>query len=244
MGHNVEEWRDLPGYNGFYQVSDWGRIRSFRDQHHKGGRLKTPTILKPAKYAYRTYIVIKWEGKQKTLQIGQAVALAFIGEIPKGWVAYHKDGNFENNALSNIGIGPRPELSRERMRNNVAGWNRKPVLKINRELEVVTAYPSACKAAKANGYRNDEMWRFCTLAIAFSVFAPDDFIYTFDDDKWIRKALQRARAELDAMNARYNDPCTECYYDLPAAPDLELDPDILWSEAPACGGGGTLLEST
>jgi len=150
-------------------------------------------------------------------------------------VAYHKDGNVKNNALTNIGIGPQRELSRERMRNKVAGWNRKPVLKINRELEVVEAYPSSCVAARANGYRNDTMWRFCTLAIQLSVFAPDGFIYTFDDDKWIQKALQRAKAELDTMNARYNDPYTERYYDLPAAPDLDPDPDIVWSEAPACG---------
>ena len=233
-----EEWRDLPGYDGFYQVSSLGRLRSFRDQHHKGQRLKTPVILNPTRGQYGTHIVIKWENRQRTVQVGKAVAITFLGDIPKGCVAYHKDGNPENNALSNIGIGPRSELSRERMRRKVAGWNRKPVLKINRDLTVEEAYPSACKAAKANGYRPDEMWRFCTLAIAFSVFAPDDFLYTFDDDKWVRKAIDRAKAELDAMNARYNDPHTERYYDLQEAPDLDTDPDIMWIEAPACGGGG------
>ena len=237
MSARREEWRALPGYGGWYQVSDWGRICSFRDQHHKGQRLKTPVILNPTRSPYGTHIVIKWQGKQKTVQVGKAVALTFLGAIPKGYVAYHKDGNPENNALTNIGIGPRSELSRERMRNKVAGWNRKPVLKIDRELTVVEAYPSASLAARANGYRPDAMWRFCTLAVAFSVFAPDDFLYTFDDDKWVRKAIQRAKAELDAMNARYNDPHTECYYDLPPAPALDLDPDILWLEVTACGGG-------
>lgn len=152
MSLRKEEWRDLPGYDGFYQVSDWGRLRSFRDNHRKGKKLKTPIMLHPSRGPYQTRIVIKWEGKQRTVQVGQAVALAFIGEIPEGWVAYHKDGNFENNALHNIGIAPRSEVSRECMRQKVAGWNRKPVLKINRELEVVEAYPSGCKAAKANGF--------------------------------------------------------------------------------------------
>lgn len=242
MSTRKEEWRDIPGYNGFYQASSLGRLCSFRDKHNKGQRLKVPVILKPARDANGSHITIKWEGKQISLQVAKAVALAFFGDIPKGWIAYHKDSNPENNTLSNIGIGPRSEHSRERMRRKVAGWNRKPVLKIGRDLTVVEAYPSGCKAAKANGYRPDEMWNFCTLAIAFSVFAPDDFIYTFDDDKWVRKAIQRAKAELDAMNARYNDPFTECYYDLQEAPDLDIDTDILWSEAPACGGG-TLLES-
>lgn len=234
----IEEWRDLPGYDGFYQVSDWGRMRSFRDNHRKGQKLKTPIMLNPTTFQYRTYVVLKWEEKQKTVQVGKAVALTFLGSIPKGWVAYHKDGNSQNNVLSNIGIGRRSELSRERMRQKVAGQNRRPVLKINRDLEVVEAYPSSMAAAKANGYRQDAMWRFCTLAIEFSVFAPDDFLYTFDDDKWVRKALQRARAELDAMNARYNDPHTECYYDLPLEPDSDLDLiGVQWAEVLALAEG-------
>lgn len=234
MSTQKEEWRDLPGYDGFYQVSDWGRIRSFRDKHRKGGRLEIPVILKPAKGPYNIQIVIKWEGKQRTVQVGKAVALTFLGDIPKGCVSYHRDGNPENNALSNIGIGLRSELSRERMRNKVAGQNRRPVLKINRELTVVEAYPSVSEAARKNGYRQDAMWRFCTLAIAFSVFAPDDFLYTFDDDKWIRKALRRAKAELDAMSARYNDPCTERYYDLPVEPDDGPDlAGLQWTEVSA-----------
>lgn len=232
-----EEWRDIPGYDGWYQISTEGRIRSFRDPHHKGTPLRIPIMLNPTRGPYNTHIVIKWEGKQKTLQIGKTVAVTFLGEIPKGWVAYHKDGNPENNTLTNIGIGPRSELSRERMRRKVAGWNRKPVLKIDRDLTVVDAYPSSSAAARANGYRQDTMWRFCTLAIEFSVFAPDDFLYTFDDDKWVRKALRRAKAELDAMNARYNDPCTECYYDLPDIPAFEIGPGILWSEVTTLAGG-------
>lgn len=234
-----EEWRDLPGYAGLYQVSSLGRIRSFRDPHHKGERLKTPVTLKPSRGCHSTYIVIKWEGKQRTLQVGQAVALAFIGDIPKGCVAYHKDGNVENNTIKNIGIGSRAELSRERMRNKVAGHNRKPVLKIDRSLTVIDAYPSSIAAAKANGFRQDAMWRYCTLAISFSVFAPDDFLYTFDDDKWIRKALQRAKAELDAMGARYNDPFTEQYYALEPIAESEIDlTDLHFAEVPALDSGG------
>ena len=232
-----EEWKDIPGYDGWYQISTEGRIRSFRDAHHKGTPLEIPVMLKQAKGPHGTYVVIKWEGKQRTVSVGRAVALTFLGNIPKGWIAYHKDGNIENNTLSNVGIIPRSEHSRGRMRDKVAGWNRRPVVKINRDLTVVDAYPSSCAAARANGYRQDAMWRFCTLAIEFSVFAPDDFIYTFDEDKWVRKALQRAAAELDAMNFRHNAPCTECYYDLPAEPEYPADTaDILWEEAPSIGG--------
>ncbi len=234
-----EEWRDLPGYEGWYQVSDWGRICSFRDPHHKGQRLKTPIMLNPTITPKAAYIVIKWQGKQRTVQVGKAVATTFIGAVPKGWVAYHKDGDHRNNALKNIAIAPRKDVSQKSMREKVAGWNRKPVLKIDRGLTVVEAYPSSSAAARANGYRQDAMWRFCTLAVAFSVFAPDDFLYTFDDDAWVRKAISRAKSELDAMNARYNDPFTECYYDLPTEAEPEIIPELEWMDlTPALAGGG------
>lgn len=233
MSTRREEWRDIPGFDGWYQVSDWGRIRSFR-KGYKGARLETPVILHTTKYRYSTYIVIQWKGKRRVLQVSKIVALAFLGGIPEGCVTYHKDGNTENNALCNIGIASRSEVSRECMSRKVAGWNRRPVLKINRELEVVEAYPSRCQAARANGYRPDQMWLFCTLAIQFSVFAPDDFIYTFDDDKWVKKALDRARAELDAMNVRYNDPLTERYYEVPLEPEYPINQaDICWEDAPS-----------
>ena len=234
-----EEWRDLPGYDGFYQISTLGRIRTFRDQHRKGCRLKEPKILTPthSKTGYAYYIVIKWQGHQRTVQVGRAMAETFIGKIPKGMIAYHKDGDSRNNALWNIGIGDRAELARERMREKVAGWNRSPVVKIDRTLTVVDAYPSITKVTYANGFTQQMMWRYCSMKIDLSVFAPDDFIYTFDNTRWVWMAIKRAMAELDAMGVRYNNPFTGRYFDLPANDDPEIDlASLQWSQVPALAG--------
>ncbi len=175
------------------------------------------------------------------MQIGRAMAETFIGNIPKGMIAYHKDGDSRNNALWNIGIGDRAELARERMREKVAGRNRSPVVKIDRTLTVIDAYPSITRAAAVNGFTQQMMWRYCSLKIGLSVFAPDDFIYTFDSTLWIWRAIKRAMGELDATGVRYNNPFTGRYFDLPMDDDLEIDPAALrWDQVPALSAAGQL----
>ena len=127
--------------------------------------------------------------------------------------------------------------SMERMREKVAGWNRSPVVKIDRTLTVIDAYPSITKAAYANGFTQQMMWRYCSMKIDLSVFAPDDFIYTFDNTRWVWMAIKRAMAELDAMGVRYNNPFTGRYFDLPANDDPEIDlASLQWSQVPALAG--------
>lgn len=75
------------------------------------------------------------------------------------------------------------------------------------------------------------------MKIDLSVFAPDDFIYTFDNTRWIWRAIKRAMVELDAMGVRYNDPFTGRYFDLPTDSDPEIDLTTLWwDQVPALEG--------
>lgn len=47
MKGRVENWRDIPGYNGWYQISTEGRVRSYK-AHGTGKRLDQPKELHPA----------------------------------------------------------------------------------------------------------------------------------------------------------------------------------------------------
>lgn len=92
-----ETWRIIPGYPD-YEVSDLGRVRSYR----RGG---TPHILKPAKNVrngYRYLTVVSDEGKPWSIQVHRLVLLAFVGPKPVGMESRHLDGDAENNALSNL----------------------------------------------------------------------------------------------------------------------------------------------
>ena len=86
----IEVWRDIRGYEGLYQVSNLGRVKSIPRERTKGG------ILKPLKdtTGYLSVNLYK-NGKIKRYKIHRLVANNFL-EVN------HKDGNKLNNNLSNL----------------------------------------------------------------------------------------------------------------------------------------------
>jgi hypothetical protein len=101
----MEEWRDIPGFEGFYQASSEGRIRSVgRDVRSKGGgvRFSPSRILQQhmARYAILPLSVL---GKRTTGLVHRLVCLAFNGPPPfPGAQAAHIDGDRTNNIPSNL----------------------------------------------------------------------------------------------------------------------------------------------
>lgn len=96
MNATHEEWRPVVGYEGFYEVSDQGRVRSL----HRG----EPYVLKPIKIVSGGYLTVALSrnNAQTMSRIHRLVLLAFVGEAPDGMVACHNDGDPTNNRLSNL----------------------------------------------------------------------------------------------------------------------------------------------
>ena len=94
-----EKWEWVRGYEGYYQISNKGRLKSFyRD---KEGKILS---VKHSSGWYLT-VVLRMPGKHsKTKRIHTMVAEAFIGEIPHGYHVHHKDGNRQNNCVENLEI--------------------------------------------------------------------------------------------------------------------------------------------
>lgn len=90
-----EEWRDIPGLNGKYQVSSFSRARSITNRGikiirgHKGKR---------GYYDLRVYI----NKKYGHMTLHRALALAFIPNPENKREVNHIDMNRANNALSNL----------------------------------------------------------------------------------------------------------------------------------------------
>lgn len=74
MSKEIEEWRPVVGYEGLYEVSDWGNVRSLN--YNKTGKIKE---LKQAK-AKDDYLVVclHKDGKQKEGKVHRLVATAWI----------------------------------------------------------------------------------------------------------------------------------------------------------------------
>ena len=89
----TEKWRDIAGYDGVYQVSDLGQVRS----------TQTNKILHPIKLKNgRIYVTLTSDGFQKKCTVHSLVAAAFLGECPAGHEITHQDGDYTHNELPNL----------------------------------------------------------------------------------------------------------------------------------------------
>lgn len=117
---DVEEWRDVPGYEGLYAVSDSGQVKSLaRTIEGKRSRRVEERLLKPMvaqgghlQVELRSGGLPRWVPK-----IHQLVLLAFVGPYPEGMEVRHLDGDPANNRLDNLRYGTRSENMYDRVRH-------------------------------------------------------------------------------------------------------------------------------
>lgn len=88
-----ELWRNIDGYKGVYQVSSFGRIRSYK---YNSSRILKPRINRQG----YLYINLCEEGKYKSFTIHRIVSKAFLGK--SSLTVNHKNGNKLNNCIENL----------------------------------------------------------------------------------------------------------------------------------------------
>lgn len=92
---NNEIWKDIEGYEGLYQVSNKGRVKSFHSGEGK--------IMKPGTHplGYKSVTLFK-DKKGKVAKVHRLVAQAFIPNPENLPVINHKDENPSNNNVENL----------------------------------------------------------------------------------------------------------------------------------------------
>lgn len=95
-----ELWLPIPGYEGRYEVSDMGRVRSYAN---RWGRTPSPHVLS-AKLTHKGYerLQIRSNGTERNVGVHCLVLLAFVGPRPAGYHAAHLNGNPGDNRLVNL----------------------------------------------------------------------------------------------------------------------------------------------
>lgn len=170
----VESWRNIPGYNGKYQVDMEANIRRV----YPSGKTRTMTPYHK-KMTGSQRLVVKLtddNGKSKEEILIQIMAKTFIGPVPDGCVPYHKNGCQGDNYIQNIAYISRKELGKL----TGAKSKRMPVAKIDQTGNVVEVYSSAREAARKNYMSYQTVIDRCNGKCK-SAFAPDGFAYAWED---------------------------------------------------------------
>lgn len=106
--HTSEEWRPVVGFEGLYEVSDHGRVRSldhFVDLSNGRRRRAPGRVLKPWDSEGYPKVGLTFEGRKRRALVHVLVLEAFVGARPEGAACCHNDGNRQNSRLSNLRWG-------------------------------------------------------------------------------------------------------------------------------------------
>jgi hypothetical protein len=162
-----EIWKPVVGYEGLYDVSNKGRIKSI-----KSGRYKNKKIIRKVSYLSNGYAVVtlKTNRTQKTLYVHRIVFEAFVKKLPiwigctkgnKRMEINHKDENPKNNELNKL------ELVTCTQNNNYGNHNKrisiaksKGVYQYDINLSLVKIWPSI-KECNRNGFNSGAVCQCC-----------------------------------------------------------------------------------
>lgn len=98
-----EIWEDIVGYEGSYQVSNLGRIKSLRRLRYNSSRWQEERIMKQTT-SYDGYmrVILTLNGIKATMSIHRMAAIAFVSNLDNLPQVNHIDKIKSNNAASNL----------------------------------------------------------------------------------------------------------------------------------------------
>lgn len=173
-----EIWKDIPGYEQFYQVSDLGRVRSksrIRNNHYYRGKIRKP---QSNGHGY-LFVVLSINGKHYQRYIHRLVAKTFIPNVHNYPEVNHKDENPSNNKVTNLewctskqnsNYGNHglhiSKSSKQSKRKHIACINNgmktaKPVIQLTLNGKVVKCWESMGQAAKQGGFSRCNIRQCC-----------------------------------------------------------------------------------
>jgi hypothetical protein len=105
---NTEEWREIPGYEGAYRISDRGHVLSVqrrcrtRNHHGESTRSVPATIMRPFYTGTRLQVNLCLDGVPHTRGVATMVLSAFVGRRPAGHYAEFRNGDRRDCSLANL----------------------------------------------------------------------------------------------------------------------------------------------
>ena len=154
----MEVWKDIAGYEGLYQVSNLGRVKS----------LYTGNMLKMLPHSTGYYAVALYKKRiPKRCIVHRLVAMAFIENPENKPTVNHKNGNKHDNRVNNLEWATHQEQQQHALKTGLkVGVNYKnnklsiPVAQYTLGMDLIKVYPSMNEAER-NGFSCAEICRCC-----------------------------------------------------------------------------------
>ena len=176
MSRRIEIWEDIPGYEGYYQISNLGNVKSLKretnNNHGKEEYIKSQEI----RNGY--YSVSLWkEGKGKHYTIHRLLAELFIPNPDDKPQVNHIDGNKLNNNLLNLEWVTQEENARHAYMNGLIQQKTTPVIQYDKDMNFIREWNSikeieeelkinhgnivtVCKQNSNRKYAGGYIWRY------------------------------------------------------------------------------------
>jgi hypothetical protein len=189
-----EHWMPIPGYEGTYEASSLGRIRSLNrvitDRRGKARSLRGQILRANKNLAGRPMVQLYAGGRARPLLVQTLVLLAFVGPRPPGHEGCHGDGNPANNHVGNLRWDTRRENTLDRERHGTNHQRNKTHCPHGHRL----AEPNLTTWAAARRHR---MCRACSLAYGMRSKAkrrgrPSPFDFQEDADRRYAAIMSQA----------------------------------------------------
>jgi hypothetical protein len=130
----MEIWKDITGYEGLYQVSNTGKVKSLEKLVQFGKQKRVVKEKELSQTFNGPYLKVSLfsNNKGKTYRVHQLVAMAFLGHIPNGKdgiTVDHIDRNKLNNSVDNLRLihnRVNGSLNREKLTSKYIGvyWSK------------------------------------------------------------------------------------------------------------------------
>lgn len=155
----AEVWKDIKGYEGLYQVSNQGRIKSLRYRNsNKTAILKTQIN---SRNGY-VQIVLSKNNIHKTKKVHRLVAEAFLINLNNYPCINHKDENRQNNNIKNLEWCTYSYNNVYNGRSKrVAKIQGKEVKQLDKTGNVINVFESTRQAGRVTGYNQRHISECC-----------------------------------------------------------------------------------